>query len=62
MRHGAALATAHILRWALLLLLGASGAVSSPSGWLLGAPVVGTAAYGLAVTWLAARWFLVRRR
>jgi hypothetical protein len=59
---GAALATAHLLLWAMLLVLGASGAVSSPSGWLLGAPVVGTAAYGLAVTWLAARWFLVRRR
>jgi hypothetical protein len=61
-RLGAVLATAHLLLWALLLALGASGAVASPSGWLLGAPVVATAAYGLAVTWLAVRWFLVRRR
>jgi hypothetical protein len=61
-RLGAVLATVHLLLWVALMALGASGAISRPPDWLLAAPIVGTACYGIAVTWLALRWFLVRRR
>jgi hypothetical protein len=61
-RLGAALATVHLLLWVILIALGASGAVSRPPDWLLAGPVVGTVCYGIAVTWLALRWFLGRRR
>jgi hypothetical protein len=59
---GAALATIHLLLWAALLVLGNFSDISRPPGWLMLLPVVGTACYGLAATWLALRWFFVRRR
>jgi hypothetical protein len=61
-RLGAALATAHLLLWALLAALGRLGDISTPSGWLLAIPMLGTACYGVAATWLALRWFFQRRR
>ncbi len=61
-RLGAALATAHLLLWALLAALGALGDISTPSGWLLAIPMLGTGCYGAAATWLALRWFFRRRR
>jgi hypothetical protein len=59
---GAALATGHIFLWLLLIALGNFSGISHPPGWLIATPMVGTACYGVAATWLAARWFLVRRR
>ena len=59
---GAALATIHLLLWAALLVLGNFSDISRPPGWLILLPVIGTACYGFAATWLALRWFLVRRR
>ena len=61
-RLGAALATVHLLLWVALVVLGNFSGLSNPPGWLIAAPIVGTACYGLAVTWLALRWFFVRRR
>jgi hypothetical protein len=61
-RLGAVLATVHLLLWVLLIALGNFSGISNPPGWVIAAPVVGTACYGLAVTWLALRWFFVRRR
>lgn len=61
-RLGAGLATVQLLLWALLASLGAFSSISSPSGWLLATPMLGTACYGVVVTWLALRWFLFRRR
>jgi hypothetical protein len=60
-RLGATLATIHLLLWAVLMILGAFSSISKPPGWLIAAPVVGTGCYGIAATWLALRWFLVRR-
>jgi hypothetical protein len=61
-RLAAALATVHLLLWGMLIGLGNLSDISSPSGWLLAIPLVGTACYGVVATWLALRWFLVRRR
>ena len=61
-RLAAALATVHLFLWSLLLALGNFSGISRPPGWLLAAPVVVTACYGIVATWLALRWFLVRRR
>ncbi|HET6778590.1 MAG TPA: hypothetical protein VFH26_06855 [Gemmatimonadales bacterium] len=61
-RLAAALATVHLFLWVMLIALGRFSDMSGPPGWLLATPIVGTACYGVVVTWLALRWFLVRRR
>jgi hypothetical protein len=61
-RLGATLATAQLLLWAVLVALGRFSSISKPSGWLLAVPMLGTACYGVAATWLALRWFFSRRR
>lgn len=59
---GAVLATVHLLLWVVLVILGNFSGISNPPGWVIAVPLVGTGCYGLAVTWLALRWFFVRRR
>ena len=61
-RLGAALATCQLLLWAALVALGAFSDISTPPGWILTVPMLGTACYGVAATWLALRWFFSRRR
>lgn len=61
-RLAAALATVHLFLWVMLIALGRFSDLSSPPGWLLATPIVGSACYGGVATWLALRWFLVRRR
>jgi hypothetical protein len=62
-RLGAALATVHLLLWAVVVGLGNFGNISGPPpGWLIAMPIIGTVCYGIAVTGLALRWFFVRRR
>ncbi len=61
-RLGAGLATVHLLLWAMLIALGNFSGISQPPDWVVALPLVGTACYGVAVTWLALRWFFVRRR
>jgi hypothetical protein len=61
-RLGAALATVQLLLWVLLAALGRFSSISNPPGWLLLVPMVGTACYGVAATWLALRWFFHRRK
>ena len=58
----AALATVHLFLWGVLIGLGNFSDIPTPPGWLLAIPIVGTACYGVVATWLALRWFLVRRR
>jgi hypothetical protein len=48
--------------WVLLAALGRFSGISNPPGWLLLVPMVGTACYGVAATWLALHWFFYRRK
>jgi hypothetical protein len=61
-RLGAVLATIQLLLWVGLVALGRFSNISNPSGWLLVVPMLVTGCYGVVVTWLALRWFFVRRR
>jgi hypothetical protein len=61
-RLATALNTLQLLLWLGLVALGRWSNLSTPPTWLLVVPMIATAVYGLAATWLALRWFVRRRR
>jgi hypothetical protein len=61
-RLATALNTLQLLLWLGLVALGRWSNMPTPPTWLLVVPMIVTAGYGLAATWLALRWFVRRRR
>jgi hypothetical protein len=61
-RLATALSTLQLLLWLGLVALGRWSNMPTSPTWLLVVPMIVTAGYGLAATWLALRWFVRRRR